>query len=478
MANPKTLKIPTELRSMFLKDPENFIRDIACISTESVRPFFKRTDKIIQLAADAWENPFDDDTREFDDDFYPEEHDHFRRFMHIDLGLTKDAVGISMCHAPRFVGRDLSEFDRGGELITHSIKVPEVEFDFLGRIKSVRGEEILLGSIREIIYEISRRGYYIAMITYDGFQCLAGDTQVALLDGRSLSIEEISKEFGDKKEFWVYAFDGEKIVPAIAKNARRTGESVKTLRVHLDNGEVVECTANHPFMDRTGEYIAAGDLKVGQALMPFKTKQLKPNPTNRVYYNHKVVKIEEGPVQDVYDIEVPEHHNFALSSGIFVHNSVESIQILRSQGYKVARLSVDRTATKLILDKNASDGSGLLRKSTDGQVMGAMQALKDTIYDDRLIIPFHEYFEIEAKGAEIDYKKNKVDHKPRGTIDLLQSMAGGTYNLVNNEFEYIDDDEDTINRTQDDFYDNIEVNSDDLYYEDQDQEELERPDIW
>jgi len=41
-------------------------------------------------------------------------------------------------------------------------------------------------------------------------------------------------------------------------------------------------------------------------------------------YNHRVVCIErlEQPV-DVYDVEVPGTHNFALASGIFVHNSAK-----------------------------------------------------------------------------------------------------------------------------------------------------------
>ena len=41
-------------------------------------------------------------------------------------------------------------------------------------------------------------------------------------------------------------------------------------------------------------------------------------------YNHRVVKVE--PVEeryDVYDIEVPHSHNFALASGVFVHNSAK-----------------------------------------------------------------------------------------------------------------------------------------------------------
>jgi len=660
-----TITVPLELKALFLKDPENFIRDVACISTESTRPFFKRHDKIIEAFEKGFKNPFNDQTLEFDEDFRSCVDDVHRRFMHVDLGLTKDAVGISMCHSPGFEDREEIEFD-DKKMIGHSVRVPSVKFDFLGRIKSVRGEEILLSRIRELIYEISRRGFYLALITFDGFQCLVGDTKIALLDGRDVPIRDLVDEFGRDKEFWVYAFDGEKIVPAKAKNVRKTGRKARTLKIHLDNGEIIQCTPNHPFMLRNGEYVPARSLSPGQSLMPFLTKQLKAskasklrrhkkiyqpqkesweyihqmvkgkappgynvhhvdrNPFNntpenlqmltveehlevhkgspsfgflsywaavqsdselrrlarekksramrtrwrgserkkllamnkravesarspeacekrsksmmgntngrfnkgknhslstresiaeivrkkwedpeyrakrvgvdrqsgirgkkwrfdeeqgkRVYYNHKVVKIEEGPLQDVYDIEVPVYHNFALSAGIFVHNSIDSIQILRSQGYKIARLSIDRTATKVILDKRAPDGSGLLRHSTEGQILGPMQALKDVLYDDRLLLPRHEHWKIEARGAEIDYKKNKVDHKPRGSIDLLQSMAGGVYNLINNEFEYMEDDEAQA-QVQDDFYERVDFD-DDEYYEPQENEQTERPDPW
>jgi DNA gyrase/topoisomerase IV subunit B len=43
-----------------------------------------------------------------------------------------------------------------------------------------------------------------------------------------------------------------------------------------------------------------------------------------INYNHKVKCIEKIPERmDVYDIEVPHTHNFALASGVFVHNSAK-----------------------------------------------------------------------------------------------------------------------------------------------------------
>ena len=296
------IKVPISLKPNFLRDPENFLRDIACVPTDSVKPFIRKRSKIAELAERAHRNPFDEDHLAFDDDFICQ--DDFFRYMHIDLGYKTDAVGISMCHAPYFVD-GVRIHPLAVEASTNKKdRQPFIYFDFLGRIKANKGEEIILGDVRQIIYDLADRGFTFNLITYDGFQ------------------------------------------------------------------------------------------------------------------------------------------------------SVDSIQILRSQGYKVARLSIDRTSTKVVIKKerkkeidNNEEAWGLKRISTDGKILAAYDGLRIALYEDRLQIPYHEYWEKEARGAEIDYKKMKVDHKPRGTIDLFQSIAGSAFNLINNELEYIEDyDEDTYNK--------------------------------
>lgn len=41
---------------------------------------------------------------------------------------------------------------------------------------------------------------------------------------------------------------------------------------------------------------------------------------SRAANNHKVVSVREAGVEDVYDLTVDEHHNFAVEGGVFVHN--------------------------------------------------------------------------------------------------------------------------------------------------------------
>ncbi|KJH69361.1 DNA topoisomerase (ATP-hydrolyzing) subunit B [Aliterella atlantica] len=64
-------------------------------------------------------------------------------------------------------------------------------------------------------------------------------------------------------------------------------------------------------------------------------------------YNHRIVSIERLEERiDVYDIEVPHTHNFALASGIFVHNSAKQGRDRRFQAILPLRgkiLNIEKT---------------------------------------------------------------------------------------------------------------------------------------
>ncbi|WP_330202741.1 DNA topoisomerase (ATP-hydrolyzing) subunit B [Cyanobacterium sp. Dongsha4] len=73
-------------------------------------------------------------------------------------------------------------------------------------------------------------------------------------------------------------------------------------------------------------------------------------------YNHRVVKIESvTETFDVYDIEVPHTHNFALASGIFVHNSAKQGRDRRFQAILPLRgkiLNIEKTDDAKIYKNN------------------------------------------------------------------------------------------------------------------------------
>ncbi|MDQ4077266.1 MAG: toprim domain-containing protein, partial [Chloroflexota bacterium] len=71
-------------------------------------------------------------------------------------------------------------------------------------------------------------------------------------------------------------------------------------------------------------------------------------------YNHRVVSIERVEERmDVYDIEVPGTHNFALASGVFVHNSAKGARDRRFQAILPLRgkiINVEKARINRILD--------------------------------------------------------------------------------------------------------------------------------
>jgi DNA gyrase subunit B len=182
--------------------------------------------------------------------------------------------------------------------------------------------------------------------------CFSGDTKVALADGRNLSFIELIAEHTNGKDNFCYTIgtDGNVQLGEIVE-PRRTKRGADVICVTLDNGESIKCTPDHLFMTRSGRYRMAKDLVEGDSLMPYRAEESNSgfliwNPNNIEWlsfahpngpismegrledaiscWNHKVVSVESlSETMDVYDIEVPGTHNFALASGVFVHNSAK-----------------------------------------------------------------------------------------------------------------------------------------------------------
>ena len=157
--------------------------------------------------------------------------------------------------------------------------------------------------------------------------CIVGDTLVAVADGRNaVKIKDLAKE---NKEFLVYSgkFVQGHWKPEIKKAiAFKTGTK-KILKIVLSDGSYFECTPDHLLALKDGGYVEAKDSK-GKKLLKFNLNE-----------NEDVIVvdvIDEGKVEDVYDLTVEDNHNFYIitktndekylnSSGCLIHNCGEQI---------------------------------------------------------------------------------------------------------------------------------------------------------
>lgn len=217
--------------------------------------------------------------------------------------------------------------------------------------------------------------------------CWYGDTRVALADGRNLSFKELVEEEKAGVQNFCYTIkdDGNIGIEKIL-HPRITKKNATVIKITLDTGEELICTPDHPLMLRDGSYKAAIAVTPDDSLMPLYRKlspvaentliwdvqdhqwipahligtEDRPKTINVVSkehksltkeaianYNHRVVSIEPvTETYDVYDIEVPNTHNFALASGIFVHNSAKQGRDRRFQAILPLRgkiLNIEKT---------------------------------------------------------------------------------------------------------------------------------------
>lgn len=158
-------------------------------------------------------------------------------------------------------------------------------------------------------------------------KCLHPDTEVELLSGKSMRVEDIAEAYEDdnRKPLWTYSYDFEEdeVVPGKIVEAQKTRENADIVEVELDNGETVKTTPDHSFILKDGTEVNAEDLTEGDSLKSFEKRD--DEIIGREKDNHKVVSVKLLTEKvDTYNIEVEDrndNHNYAIFSGIFIKNS-------------------------------------------------------------------------------------------------------------------------------------------------------------
>lgn len=189
------IDVPEDFRHDFERDLEGSIKDIAGCSVVSVSPFIQRREKL-QDAIDQdanlygpnrhifstmehdpskngrflWEKavrPIDEQVygNHYQQTLRPIINPSAMRHIHIDIGLRHDALGFCMAHVSGF--KDVVRRTDRGE---HLERAPIYTVDLMLRVVPPPGDEIILGDVRGLIYDLSANGYVITSITTDSYQ--------------------------------------------------------------------------------------------------------------------------------------------------------------------------------------------------------------------------------------------------------------------------------------------------------------------
>jgi hypothetical protein len=187
--------VPEDFKLDFERDLEGSIKDIAGCSVVSVSPFIQRREKLVDAVeqdkktygADrhffskpeydpskggqfVWEKAVrltpDPSMRGQTDMMRPIINPNAMRHVHIDIGLRHDALGLCMAHIGSF--RDVVRRGPNGE--QHLERAPVFVVDLMLRVTPPPGDEIILGDVRRLIYELAQHGYTITSVSTDSYQ--------------------------------------------------------------------------------------------------------------------------------------------------------------------------------------------------------------------------------------------------------------------------------------------------------------------
>lgn len=149
-------------------------------------------------------------------------------------------------------------------------------------------------------------------------------TPIPLLDGRTITIEDLAREYENGKTNYVYSIQDDtlKVVPGKVVWCGKNYTANNMVKITLDDDSFMVMAPEHEVVMRDGSKKRADKLNVGESVMPF----YKTSPKRMEHYekiseskkNHKIKKIEIIGGDDVYCMTVvglngeEDRHNFAL----------------------------------------------------------------------------------------------------------------------------------------------------------------------
>jgi replicative DNA helicase len=199
--------------------------------------------------------------------------------------------------------------------------------------------------------------------------CISGDSLITLADsGQRVAIKDLVNQSNFK--IWAVNEKTMKLEPALVSHVFCTGKkAIFTLKTRL--GRTIKATANHQFLTIEGwkrldqlnisNYVAL-PYKADRLAKVVKSEQLTNLAHSDIYWD-SIISITENDVEEVFDLTVPNLHNF-VANDIIVHNSIEQdadliMMIYRDEYYNPD--SPDRGIAELLITKHRNGPTGVIK---------------------------------------------------------------------------------------------------------------------
>lgn len=219
-------EIPEELKFDFERDIVGALRDLAGISVRGIRRYkLFPAERFVEACFEpavtgvVKRNPFSQETIEIglDDDIELVSLLDFSairssksvmRFIHMDIGITDDCLGLAMSAVVGWAQKDIQKED--GTFVLEA--VPVVETDFAVRFKARQHDRIPLHKIRKLVLDIRARGYFIKIFSADLRLASEDTTQILMKAGIECEYFSLDKSIQPYMEFrnmvfekrWIY----------------------------------------------------------------------------------------------------------------------------------------------------------------------------------------------------------------------------------------------------------------------------------
>ncbi len=184
--NAAIIDVPGEYREFFDEDIDQSLRDIAGVATFNMSPLISDRQSVFDAFRKELSHPFKREWATLDiqtdtllDDFFdvkkactivnsvwkPRLNPNAPRFIHVDIGLKRDSLGIAMVHLSGYKKTRKARPDGTVSIMNE----PCVIVDFVLRVVPPPGSEIELSKVRSFVHYLKAL-YPITLVTFDGFQ--------------------------------------------------------------------------------------------------------------------------------------------------------------------------------------------------------------------------------------------------------------------------------------------------------------------